>query len=235
MSGVLTLADFKTIADSVAHQVADLQSAITSTGWGNNRATILAEADLIAAAPLALAFGNDPVFSIPSAYASRLTALRAALGDLSSYLLANDSRVHPNWNTILLAALNPKCIFPPVMSGGSKLASFAATGATAGTFTPGTPIDLTKYGKAWITLHMTKTGVDKRVVRRERGEDAVRVVEGVLQIFNQFGLGFRRVVATLFAVTGRFLALKFVEEGELGAGDVLHLFPEAADAVELAD
>jgi hypothetical protein len=31
------------------------------------------------------------------------------------------------------------------------------------------------------------------------------------------------------------LALKFVEEGELSAGDVLHLFPEAADAIELAD
>src|SRR5437870_5334186 len=56
-----------------------------------------------------------------------------------------------------------------------------------------------------------------------------------LEILNQLGFGFRRIVATLFAVFGRFLALKFVEEGELGAGDVLHLFPEAADAVELAD
>ena len=44
-----------------------------------------------------------------------------------------------------------------------------------------------------------------------------------------------RVVPALFAVLGRFLALKFVEEGELSAGDVLHLFPEAADAIELAD
>jgi len=42
-------------------------------------------------------------------------------------------------------------------------------------------------------------------------------------------------MASLFAVIGRFLALKFVEEGELSARDVLHLFPEAADAVVLAD
>jgi hypothetical protein len=33
----------------------------------------------------------------------------------------------------------------------------------------------------------------------------------------------------------RFLALEFVEEGELSTGDVLHLLPETADAVELAD
>jgi hypothetical protein len=39
----------------------------------------------------------------------------------------------------------------------------------------------------------------------------------------------------LFAVLGRFLALKFVEGAKLSAGDVLHLFAEAADAVELAD
>ncbi len=74
----------------------------------------------------------------------------------------------------------------------------------------------------------------ERIVCRERGEDAVRVVEGVLEILNQLGFGFRRIVATLFAVFGRFLALKFVEEGELGAGDMLHLLPEAADTIELA-
>jgi len=47
--------------------------------------------------------------------------------------------------------------------------------------------------------------------------------------------GFRWIVPALFAVLGPFLALKFVEEGELSAGDVLHLFLETADAVELAD
>jgi hypothetical protein len=66
----------------------------------------------------------------------------------------------------------------------------------------------------------------ERIVCRERGEDAVRVIEGVLEILNQLGFGFRRIVTTLFAVFGRFLVLKFIEEGELGAGDVLHLFLE---------
>jgi hypothetical protein len=40
-------------------------------------------------------------------------------------------------------------------------------------------------------------------------------------------------VAALFAVLGRFLALKVVEEGELSAGNVLRLFSKATDAVEL--
>jgi len=52
----------------------------------------------------------------------------------------------------------------------------------------------------------------ERIICRERGEDSVRVVEGVLEILNQLGFGFRRIVTTLFAVFGRFLALKFVEK-----------------------
>src|SRR6266567_7320878 len=74
----------------------------------------------------------------------------------------------------------------------------------------------------------------ERIVRRERGEDSVGVVEGVLEILNQLGFGFRRIVPALFAVVGRLLALKFVKEGELSAGYVGHLFAEAADAIEIA-
>src|ERR1700751_5248263 len=74
----------------------------------------------------------------------------------------------------------------------------------------------------------------ERIVRCERGEDAVRVVEGVLEILNQLRFGFCRIVPALFAVVGRLLALKFVKEGELSAGYVLHLFAEAADAIEIA-
>ena len=71
--------------------------------------------------------------------------------------------------------------------------------------------------------------------RRKRSEDTIGVVEGVVEIVDQLGFGFRWIVPALFAVLGPFLALKFVEEGELSAGDVLHLFLETADAVELAD
>src|ERR1700721_495374 len=74
----------------------------------------------------------------------------------------------------------------------------------------------------------------ERIVRRERGEDAVGVVEGVLEILNQLGFGFRRIVTALFAVVGRLLAFKFVKEGKLSAGEVLHLFAEAPDAIEIA-
>ena len=41
-------------------------------------------------------------------------------------------------------------------------------------------------------------------------------------------------MTALFAVGGRLFALKFVEEGKLRAGDMLHLFAEAADIIELA-
>src|SRR5882672_7709224 len=73
------------------------------------------------------------------------------------------------------------------------------------------------------------------VFRCERGENTIGVVEGILEILDQLGFGFCRIVPALFAVVGWLLALKFVEEGELSAGDVLHLFAEAADAIEPAD
>jgi hypothetical protein len=41
-------------------------------------------------------------------------------------------------------------------------------------------------------------------------------------------------VPTLFAVFGRLLALEFVEEGELVAGNMLYLLAEAADVIELS-
>ena len=63
----------------------------------------------------------------------------------------------------------------------------------------------------------------ERVFRRERGEDTIGVVEGILEILDQLSFCFRRIVPALLAVVGRLLALKFVEEGELSAGDV-HLW-----------
>jgi hypothetical protein len=89
------------------------------------------------------------------------------------------------------------------------------------------------------TKFSTRSGITafdpvERVVCRERGEDTIGVVERVLEIFDQLNLGFRWIVASLFAIVRRFLALKFVEEGELGAGDVLHLFTKAACILELS-
>jgi hypothetical protein len=39
---------------------------------------------------------------------------------------------------------------------------------------------------------------------------------------------------SFLAIVGRFLALEFVEEGELRAGDVLYLFAEAAGTIEVS-
>ena len=50
------------------------------------------------------------------------------------------------------------------------------------------------------------------IVCRERGEDTVRVVERVLEILNQLGFSFRRIVPALFAVVGRLLALNSLKK-----------------------
>jgi hypothetical protein len=155
MAGTLTLTDFLTVMDSMAQQASDLSAAFTSAGWANNRATVLAESDLVVAAALG-AFGPNPSVSLPAAYASRIAALRTHLGgDLDAYLLNNDSRVHANINTILNAGLKPTGIMAPSMTGASKLGNYVAATATTGTFTPGLSVDLTKYGKAWLQLHVT--------------------------------------------------------------------------------
>src|SRR5262249_3397572 len=44
----------------------------------------------------------------------------------------------------------------------------------------------------------------------------------------------RRIVAALFAIVRRLLALELIEEGELATGNVLYLLAEAAGILELA-
>ena len=51
---------------------------------------------------------------------------------------------------------------------------------------------------------------------------------------DKFFQRYRRFVPSLFAVVGRLLALEFVEECELGAGDVLYSLAEASDVIELS-
>jgi hypothetical protein len=67
-----------------------------------------------------------------------------------------------------------------------------------------------------------------------RCQNTVRVVERILEVLDQFCLGFCRVMPSFFAIVGRFLALEFVEEGELRAGNVLYLFAEAAGTIEVS-
>jgi hypothetical protein len=158
MAGKITLSDFLILCDSIAKQAADLQAAVTSAGFANNRTTILGETDLVVDGALGTAFGTDPTLNLASMFASRINALKTHVGgDLSAYLLANDKRVHANFNDLLGAQLRPAGIFPPKLSDTAKLASYAATGLTTGTFTPGTAYDKTKYGKAWLNLHITHT------------------------------------------------------------------------------
>ena len=48
--------------------------------------------------------------------------------------------------------------------------------------------------------------------RGERVEATIGVVEGVLEILDQFGFCLRRIAPTLFAVFGRFLALESLKQ-----------------------
>ena len=74
----------------------------------------------------------------------------------------------------------------------------------------------------------------ERIFRVEGCQDTVRVVERILEVLDQFCLGFCRVMPSFFAIVGRFLALEFVEEGELRAGNVLYLFAEATGTIEVS-
>src|SRR4051812_43320786 len=72
------------------------------------------------------------------------------------------------------------------------------------------------------------------ILGRKRRENPIRVIERLLQIRDQLGLGFGRIVSALFANFRWLLAFKFIEEGKLGAGNVLHLFAKAAYILEVS-
>jgi hypothetical protein len=89
----------------------------------------------------------------------------------------------------------------------------------------------TEFG---IRSGITTFNAVERVRCCKRGENAVRVVERVLEIFDQLGFCFRRIVATFFAVVRRFLALELIKEGKLSASDMLHLFTETPNTFEIS-
>jgi hypothetical protein len=131
MSGVLSVTDLLTIADSLAQQAADL-AAVTSAGFANNRGdhsrrpTISSSMGYLGAALWQLI----PHSRFHRCMRRGMAALKANLGDLSAFLIANDKRVHANLNTLLGAKLNAAVIMAPAMTGSNKLGHFAATGAT---------------------------------------------------------------------------------------------------------
>lgn len=166
----ITLANFLTLADSLAEQARTINDAFTSgaiaagepisgTGMGagptNNVATILGANDIDVAAALAGAFQPAVALGsiLQSVYGVRLRALNSHVGGIAAFLAANNARVSPQFAQ-LLWTLQPAVIFPPVVD---PIASFSVTGSGAGTFTHTAGIDTTKYGAAALQLVTTAT------------------------------------------------------------------------------
>lgn len=152
----LDLTDALTLLDSLAQQginIIESGFGSNSTGYDNNRTQILA-GDINVAADLAPAFKPDPTNDISPGFVARLKALNTHLDPtLDGYLTSNDARVHPALRDYLKWPLKPSNIFQsPVLSGGTKLGSYVLSGMSAGAFTDGVAVDLTKFGKIWLTV-----------------------------------------------------------------------------------
>lgn len=130
-----------------------------STGYSNNRTTILA-ADIAAAADLAAAFQNNPSAAFWYNFSGRQAALDKHLNGIDAYLTANDTRVHPALRDYLNWTLSPANVFQsPALSGSTRMATFTLTGAGAGTFVDGQAVDTTKFGKVWLEIEVTQQTV----------------------------------------------------------------------------
>jgi len=164
----LSLANFLVLADSLAQQARTVNDAFTNgaiaaaepisgTGMGagavNNRGTITGANDIDVEAALALPF--QPAIAVGSLlsalYGPRLAALDRHVGGIGAFLAANSARVATQFRD-LLWGVPPAQVFPPVVD---PLASFAVTGAGAGTFTSNAVVDTTKYGPAALQLVTT--------------------------------------------------------------------------------
>jgi hypothetical protein len=69
----------------------------------------------------------------------------------------------------------------------------------------------------------------EHVLRVDGAERFADRGKGIAQVNQQLFLGFRRAGAAFVTGVGRFLAVKFSGEGQIAAGDVLHLFGEGTD------
>lgn len=109
-----------------------------------------------------------PTAGIYSLYAPFLLGLDQDLGDLAQFVSTNTLQVHPefaacfnyiaqNAQRLFGAKYTPTPILPGFVfpSASQTLASIAVTGATTGTFSAGTALDLTKYAPQQLYLKNT--------------------------------------------------------------------------------
>lgn len=166
----LALATLLTVLDSIAKGVALFEAAVgtgseadtLSKGAANNVTTLQSVADSQVQADLMTAF-RARAEAMKSASLDRVlggAAIQRVLSKhygesaagLNQYLKTNDSRVHPNLTDIGFQ-IDPENVFAP--AAVDPVASFAVTGAGAGTFAAGSSIDTTLYGKANMKVKTT--------------------------------------------------------------------------------
>jgi hypothetical protein len=161
----ISVANFKTLADSIAKQAEILKAAVGTDGSDtgacaegaqNNidRIVGFTDADQIAAL---LTPAQAALSRIASTNALKrllpelLRALDNHVGGINEWGEANDVRVHYLLGEVV-SWLNPARLFPPVVD---PIATFEVTGAGAGTYTHVEDIDTGQYGKANLVLETT--------------------------------------------------------------------------------
>ncbi len=192
----LALSPLLTLLDSVAKQVevcagafgTGSEAGTVSLGAANNVATLQAIADVQVQADLSAVVRQRAVLMTTTLAALMLYGppLQRALdrhygttyGSLGRFLEAQDARVHPALRTIGFQ-IDPLRAFCPTVV--DPVATFVLSGPGAGTFTAGTAIDTTQYGKARMVLETeTLIGASTLTVscamRKENGTQETKVV-----------------------------------------------------------
>ena len=160
----LSISDVKTLLDSMAKQgenIKELGFDVNTTGYGNNRTTILA-GDISVAADLAKAFEVDISAKAgwPTLFRERFNAINKNVG-LDAFLLTQDERLHAHLRDILGLPINFKGLFPSKDPNEASivLGNVAVTGAGVGTFTSGPDTLLKKFGKSWLRLRVINQAI----------------------------------------------------------------------------
>lgn len=166
----LALATLLVVLDSIAKGVEVLETAAgtgaeagtVSKGAANNVTTLLAEADSAVQADLMAVFVGRATMVKQAVIERALVGgpvQRAldrhygeAFGSLNDFLKNQDARVHPLLRNVGFQIDAPNAFCPTAID---PVASFLVTGSGAGTFTAGTSVDESNYGKAHFKVRTT--------------------------------------------------------------------------------
>jgi hypothetical protein len=171
---VLSAANLLTVLDSVAKGVSLFEAAegvlgseanTVGKGAANNLATLTALNDAAVQADLVSTFQARATLVLAGSLYRGLrgASLQRALdqhygsagGSLNAFLTTQGTRVHPNLRKIGMQIDATNAFTPTEVD---LVASFAVSGSGAGTYTPGTSVETTLYGKANLVVRTT-TGI----------------------------------------------------------------------------